>query len=162
MTSLMRLSNTSKDFACVWQPRNEGTVATKYPSSSCSMITLNSFIKFALSVFRTSYQKTKTIAIACTQTIAPHPVGMHRSVEKTIKKITASRRDASLPKQGRIPTGCGNGGGVFSTERAIPTGWQEIPPTLRQAKVAQVFRPVFNIFSITSFFSLTHNQGFTL
>ena|GEM_PF-5013432 len=45
MASRIRFSSASKDFACVWQPRSDGTVATKYPSSSCSMITLNSFMK---------------------------------------------------------------------------------------------------------------------
>ena len=30
------------DFAWVWQPRKAGTVATKYPSVSCSIRTLNS------------------------------------------------------------------------------------------------------------------------
>gem|GEM_PF-289389 len=48
------------------------------------------------------------------------PSGMVLSVEKNVRKIMASRRDASFRC---IPTGCGNWGeGRFSTERCIPHG----------------------------------------
>lgn len=42
MASLIRVMRTSSDFAWVWHPRSAGTDATKYPSSSFSITTLNS------------------------------------------------------------------------------------------------------------------------
>jgi hypothetical protein len=46
IASRIRLISTSSDFAWVWHPRSAGTDATKYPSSSFSITTLNSRIIF--------------------------------------------------------------------------------------------------------------------
>jgi hypothetical protein len=44
MASLILFIKTSRDLACVWQPRRAGTEATKYPSSSFSITTLKSLV----------------------------------------------------------------------------------------------------------------------
>src|SRR3954468_23820034 len=41
IASRIRFMRASNDLACVWHPRNSGTVPTKNPSVSRSMITLN-------------------------------------------------------------------------------------------------------------------------
>ena len=46
IASLTRFINTSRDLAWVWHPRSSGTEATKYPSSSLSITTLNSLVTF--------------------------------------------------------------------------------------------------------------------
>src|SRR3989304_1386658 len=48
IASLTLFIKTSRDFACVWHPRNVGTEATKYPSSSFSITTLTSLFIFAI------------------------------------------------------------------------------------------------------------------
>lgn len=49
IASLTLFIKTSRDFACVWHPRNVGTEATKYPSASFSITTLTSPYSFSLS-----------------------------------------------------------------------------------------------------------------
>ena len=49
IASLTLYISTSSDFSCVWHPSSVGTEATKYPSSSFSITTLNSlFISITL------------------------------------------------------------------------------------------------------------------
>lgn len=54
IASRIRFIKTSSDFAWVWHPRRAGTDATKYPSSSLSITTLNSRIIFKSPLFSVS------------------------------------------------------------------------------------------------------------